>query len=357
MKFPTVFLDRDGTINEEFGYINHPSRFKLIPEAGNAIKKLNDKKILAVVITNQAGIARGYFTKDILEQTHEKLEAELNEKFSAHLDGIYYCPHHPAAVHDEYRIDCNCRKPKTGLIEQAVAELPIDTSFAYVVGDRNIDTQFAKKLKLKSVMVLTGYGLGEYTYQRNQWTAQPDFICNNLEEAVDWILNDLSIINRGMKKLKTRDEIKSIIKKLQQEGKKVVFANGCFDLLHGGHVSYLEDSRQQGDILILGLNSDKSIKQLKGDKRPVLPEEQRVEILSSLSCIDYIMLFDEARCDGILRELRPDVHAKGTDYTTDTVPERQTAIELGIQTFIAGAPKENATKDIISLIIERETKK
>ncbi len=356
MKYPTVFIDRDGTINEEVGYINHTSRFKIIPKAGKAIKRLNDEKILTIVVTNQSGIARGYFRENVLTQTHDKLEKILAKKYSAKVDGIYYCPHHPAAVHDEYKIDCNCRKPKPGMIEQAMAEHPIDPCFCYMVGDRYVDIEFGKKMKFKTVMVLTGYGKGEYTYQRKQWKYEPDHICKNLDEAVDWIINDLSIRNRAMKKLKTREEIRVIIKDLQKQGKKVVFANGCFDLIHGGHVSYLEDSRMQGDVLVLGLNSDESIKKLKGDKRPVCVEEQRVEILSSLSCIDYIMLFDEYSCDGILRDLVPDVHAKGTDYTRDTVPERQTAIELGIQTFIAGAPKENATKDIIATIIERNKK-
>lgn len=356
MKYPTVFIDRDGTINEEFGYINHPSRIKVIPEAGRAIKRFNDMKMLSVVVTNQAGVARGYMTEDVLLETHKKLESDLKELYSAKLDGIFYCPHHPAAVSEKYKIDCNCRKPKTGLVEKAMAQLPIDPVFSYMVGDRYNDIEFGKKLNFKTVMVMTGYGLGEYTYQRSGWKTQPDYICGNLEEAADWIIKDLSVRNRSMQKLKSREELKKIIVDLKKAGKKVVFANGCFDLLHGGHVSYLEDARCQGDVLVLGLNSDSSIQKLKGDKRPICPEEQRVELLSALSCIDYIMLFEEKTCDGILRELHPDVHAKGTDYTRDTVPERQTAIELGIQTFIAGAPKENATKDIITLIMSRQKK-
>jgi rfaE bifunctional protein nucleotidyltransferase chain/domain len=156
-----------------------------------------------------------------------------------------------------------------------------------------------------------------------------------------------------MEKVKSRKELAGIIKNLKKQGKRVVLANGCFDLLHGGHISYLEDSAARGDILVVAVNSDESIKKLKGDKRPIYPEAERLEILEAIECIDYIMVFDEPTVDGILRDLHPDVHSKGTDYTEETVPERKTAQELGIETYIAGAPKENATKDIIKLILER----
>ena len=157
-------------------------------------------------------------------------------------------------------------------------------------------------------------------------------------------------------KVKTREELAEIIGRHKAAGRRVVLANGCFDLLHGGHISYLEDSKKVGDILVVAVNSDASIKRLKGDKRPIFPQKERLEILEALECIDYIMVFDEPTVDGLLRELRPDVHSKGTDYTRDTVPERRTALELGIETHIAGAPKENATKDIIQVILERYKK-
>jgi len=156
-----------------------------------------------------------------------------------------------------------------------------------------------------------------------------------------------------MTKIRTREELREIIKKLKAEGKRVVLANGCFDLIHGGHISYLESSKSRGDILVVAVNSDRSIKKIKGEKRPIYPEKERLEILEAIEHIDYLMVFDENTVDGILRELHPDVHAKGTDYTKETVPERETAKELGIETYIAGAPKENATKDIIKLILSR----
>jgi len=156
-----------------------------------------------------------------------------------------------------------------------------------------------------------------------------------------------------MSKVKTREELVEIIKACKAEGRRVVLANGCFDLIHGGHISYLESARRAGDVLIVAVNSDVSIKKLKGDNRPIYPEKERLEILEAIEYIDYLLVFDENTVDGLLRELRPNIHAKGTDYTRETVPERQTAGDLGIETFIAGRPKENATRDIIELILSR----
>ena len=157
-------------------------------------------------------------------------------------------------------------------------------------------------------------------------------------------------------KLVTPDAIRKIREKARAEGKRVVFANGCFDMLHGGHVSYLQDSRAQGDLLIVGLNSDASERGLKGPSRPIYTQDERVEILSAIRFVDYIVMFDEPTCENLLRELRPEVHAKGTDYTQDTVPERETARELGIEVYIAGPPKENASRSLIATVLERYQK-
>ena len=156
-----------------------------------------------------------------------------------------------------------------------------------------------------------------------------------------------------MEKVKTLTELKKIVADIRSAGKRVVFANGCFDMLHGGHISYLQSAKARGDVLVVGVNSDVSMKKIKGDKRPIYPEQERLELLGAIQYVDYMMLFDEESCDHLLRELHPDVHAKGTDYTRETVPERATSQALGIEVFIAGAPKENATKDIIKLILER----
>ncbi len=156
-----------------------------------------------------------------------------------------------------------------------------------------------------------------------------------------------------LRKLVTLEEAVAIREKLRAEGKRVVMANGCFDVLHGGHISYLTDARAQGDCLIVAVNSDSRERALKGPSRPIYDEAARLEILNGLRCVDYLILFDDLTVEPLLRALRPDVHAKGTDYTKETVPERAIAIELGIETYIAGAPKQNSSRDVISTVIER----
>ncbi|NQU44901.1 adenylyltransferase/cytidyltransferase family protein [bacterium] len=143
------------------------------------------------------------------------------------------------------------------------------------------------------------------------------------------------------------EDLAQELRRLQANGKRVVLANGCFDVIHGGHISYLQASRECGDILVVGVNSDKSVRLLKGNNRPVCNEQERLTVLDSILCVDYLLIFGEETCETLLRTLRPDVHAKGTDYTAENVPERHVSDELGIETVITGNPKENATKTMI----------
>ncbi|MCX7014853.1 MAG: adenylyltransferase/cytidyltransferase family protein [Candidatus Sumerlaeota bacterium] len=158
-------------------------------------------------------------------------------------------------------------------------------------------------------------------------------------------------------KIKSLPDAKRAVEEAKAAGKRVVLANGCFDLLHGGHVSYLEDSKAQGDFLVVGLNSDRSMHGLKGPSRPIVPEDERAEMLARMEAVDAVVLFDEPTCQNLLETLRPHVHAKGTDYTRETVPEREISRRLGIETYIAGDPKEGATKDIVKTVVERYGKK
>jgi D-glycero-D-manno-heptose 1,7-bisphosphate phosphatase len=187
MKRPAVFIDRDGTISEEVGYVNHPSRFRLFPYAAEAIRILNDAGWLAIVITNQAGVARGYFAEDVIHKIHEQLKREL-ENESARLDAIYYCAHHPSVGAPPYRFDCDCRKPKTGLIDRAAQDFEIDLGASWMVGDRYGDVELARNAGLRSAFVLSGYGRGEWEFQRDTWKHQPDVVCENLLEAVKVIV-------------------------------------------------------------------------------------------------------------------------------------------------------------------------
>jgi D-glycero-beta-D-manno-heptose 1-phosphate adenylyltransferase len=154
-------------------------------------------------------------------------------------------------------------------------------------------------------------------------------------------------------KIKTIAEIQESIEALRAAGRKIVFANGCFDLLHVGHIRYLQKARALGDVLILGINSDASVSVLKGKGRPLQPEAERAEILAALECVDYVLLFDALTVDDILRELQPDIHAKGTDYTEESIPERDTVLSYGGQVAIAGDPKDHATRDLIKTILAK----
>ena len=154
-------------------------------------------------------------------------------------------------------------------------------------------------------------------------------------------------------KIVTLEEAKEIRKKLNAENKRVIFANGIFDILHGGHVSYLADAKALGDVLFLGVNSDESERRLKGEGRPICKEAERLEILNAIRFVDWIVLFNELTCENLLRNLVPDVHVKGTDYTVATIPEREVAHSLGIEVAVCGPPKENASRGIIATVAEK----
>lgn len=184
---PAVFLDRDGTINEQMGYINHTCRFKLLPGAADAIKRLNDAGIPVVVVSNQSGLARGYFPEELLTAVHEKMNTLLAEN-GAHVDAIYYCPHHPEAKEERFRVTCDCRKPKPGLVLQASEEMGLDPEQSYLVGDRWSDIKTAANCGATSVLVRTGYGRGDEQYIGPQQEIQPDLKADDLLEAVTLIL-------------------------------------------------------------------------------------------------------------------------------------------------------------------------
>jgi D-glycero-D-manno-heptose 1,7-bisphosphate phosphatase len=182
-----VFIDRDGTLSEEVGYINHPSRFRLFPYAAPAIKLLNESGWLAIVTTNQAGVARGYFSEDMIQTVHAAMTGEL-QRGGAQLDAIYYCAHHPSVGEAPYRFDCDCRKPKPGLISRAAREFEIDLAASWMVGDRYSDVELARNAGVNSAFVLSGYGRGEWEHQRAGWATQPDLVAADLFAAVTAIV-------------------------------------------------------------------------------------------------------------------------------------------------------------------------
>ena len=181
---PAVFLDRDGTICEEMGYLNHLSRLHMFPFASTAISKLNKAGLPVIVVTNQSGISRRIFPESLVSQIHARISQELSAA-GARVDGFYYCAH-------SSQDDCSCRKPLPGLLEQAAREHGLRLAGSFVVGDRYADVELAHGVGARGVLVLTGYGRGEYELHRQEWPRQPDSVAEDLSEAVDAILGELS---------------------------------------------------------------------------------------------------------------------------------------------------------------------
>ncbi len=190
-----VFLDRDGTVNEEVGYLRDLKHLRLIPGAGAAIRKLNDAGILVVLVTNQSGVARGYFPESLVHEAHALLRQMLGGD-GARIDGIYFCPHHPTAGSTAYTKECDCRKPGTGLIDRAARDLTIDVKQSYVVGDKWSDVELGQRAGARTILVMSGFAGDDPGNRRPLHIADPDFIAHTITDAVAWILQNASRGNR-----------------------------------------------------------------------------------------------------------------------------------------------------------------
>ncbi len=156
-----------------------------------------------------------------------------------------------------------------------------------------------------------------------------------------------------MGRVASLEEATSLVDSARVDDKTIVLANGCFDLLHVGHARYLDGAREEGDVLVVGVNGDEAVRALKGPGRPFLPAEDRAELVAGLEVVDLVVVFEEDTAAGLLEALRPDVHCKGTDYTEETLPEREVMRRLGGRIRIVGDPKEHSTKGLIETILER----
>jgi D-glycero-D-manno-heptose 1,7-bisphosphate phosphatase len=175
-----IFLDRDGTLNEEVGYLRSFDQFRLYPDVAAAIRRLNDAGWLTILVTNQSGIARGYLSEGFLHDLHQRLRDELATQAGARIDAIYFCPHLPP---------CECRKPLPGLLLQAASEWPIDLPSSYVIGDRYRDLAAGFAVGAEGILVQTGYGREELAGKYATWDRPPRLIAETLYDAVEWILD------------------------------------------------------------------------------------------------------------------------------------------------------------------------
>jgi len=186
--YRAVFLDRDGTINEEVGYLDSLDKCRLFPETPEAIKKIHDNGLKAVVVTNQSGVARGFFTEAFVIKTHEHIQALL-KKAGTYIDAFYYCPHHETEGRGIYLQACDCRKPKPGMLFKAAEEMDVDLARSYMVGDTVRDMETARNIPMKAILVQTGHDDVENS-RSVDGRVKPDYVAGRLLDAVEWIIKD-----------------------------------------------------------------------------------------------------------------------------------------------------------------------
>lgn len=324
-----IFLDRDGVINEDPGYVHKIKDLKFYPGIFKALNLLK-KEFIFIIITNQSGIGRGYYTEDDFHKFNSKVVNEL-KKQKIEIKKTYYCPHHP----DE---KCSCRKPNISSIKQAEKEFNIGLKSSWVIGDHPHDIEMGKNAGCSSIYLLTGHGVKHLGEARK---LNPDYIAAEMSQAAGYILFD------KQEKLIKRKDIQPIIKDLRKKSKKIVTINGTFDILHKGHEFILKEAKRQGDVLIVGLNTDSSVKQNKGPKRPFNSEQSRAKMLANFDFVDYVVLFNEKTPIELLEVIKPDVHVNGDDYGENCI-EADTVRKYGGKIYILPLIPGYSTTGIIN---------
>ncbi|MDO8552927.1 MAG: HAD family hydrolase [bacterium] len=181
-----VFLDRDGVINEEVEYLSDSSKLRLVPGSARAIRLLNERAIPVIVVTNQSGVARGYYPESRIAHLHHALDESLKDE-GAHIDRFYYCPHHPEGL-GKYRIDCECRKPKPGLLHEAAKDFSLNLKNCIIIGDKASDIGAGIAAGCRTILVMTGYGKKELASWNQPF--QPGHVAEDLQGSVEWLLRD-----------------------------------------------------------------------------------------------------------------------------------------------------------------------
>lgn len=306
----TVFLDRDGVINDDKGFVHTIDSFHFLPGVFTALKLLQDAGFKLVLITNQSAIGTGKYTEQDFQNLTVYMNSEL-AKQGIKFDSIHHCPHSPDA-------GCGCRKPGRSMIDQVLEKIDVDFKYSFFVGDKTSDIQLGHDIGCKTFLVKTGFAGTD-----GRCSIIPDYQVPGLLDAAK-IMLDID------KKIKPLHEVQQITDKHKAEGKRIVTLNGSFDLLHPGHVYMIRESKKQGDILVLGLNSDNSIKQYKSKDRPVVPERSRAELIAALGDVDFVTIlpYDAVTPNHFIDTIKPHVHANGAEYGENCI-EAETVKKYG----------------------------
>ena len=305
-----TFLDRDGVINRDTNYVHKTSDFEFITGSKEAIQMLTQVGYKVFIISNQSGIGRGFYTAEDVEILHKYMTHEI-EKSGGKIERIYYCPHIAEA-------NCECRKPKPYFVLQAAHEFDIDLRSSFFIGDHDSDIACGKNAGVHTIRVLSGHEANGVSHSRNNLyygARTASLSCAEGNPKADFVCADLMATTKAILKIKTLQELE----KIDFTGKKIVTTNGCFDVIHEGHLKALRESKEQGDILIVGLNSDESVRKLKGPTRPINNEFSRACALAAIDYVDYVFIFGEDNPIAFLEILKPDVHTNSEEYGENCV--------------------------------------
>ena len=296
-----IFLDRDGTLNvDDKGYTHKIKDYKLHDGVIEGLRRLKDYSLF--IITNQSGIGRGHYTEEDMHSFNEHLLKDLAEN-DIQIEKVYFCPHVPGAK-------CDCRKPNSKFILEAREEFGLDLAQSWVIGDSDLDIGLAQQNGCKSVYLLTGHGIKHLEEARK---FNPNYVAADFLQAADFInfMNENKIIDRG--------DLLNLCEFLRKSEKKIVTINGTFDVLHKGHEEILSEAKKQGDVLIVGVNSDSSVKFNKGPERPINDEISRVKMIAVFDFVDYATVFNERTPVKMLEIIKPQVHVNGSEYGKECV--------------------------------------
>lgn len=293
-----IFLDRDGTINRDVGYTHKIDDLIFLPGVIKGLKKLSALgQFKFFIITNQSGIELGKYSEKDFEDFTECMSDKLAEE-GIIIEKTYFSTDLPDCPSD-------MRKPNIGMLKLAQNDYGIDLTKSYVIGDRGSDIETGFNAGCKTIL------LKSEILKKYPITVQPNAIVDDMLGAAHWIETEE---NKKSDKFFERKKLQGIVESLKKNKKKIVTINGSFDIIHAGHVHFLREAKKQGDILIVMLNSDSSIKKYKGKDRPINSEKDRVTVMSAFEMVDFVTLFSETTPINTLELIKPDVHVNGAEY-------------------------------------------